>query len=407
MSAEWEGDGTVTGVTPSRETTSGRRFRVEYRILSGCDNFTEPVRSAHVVVEAADAKAAGRAACAWVHDNDTYADPRIDPLVEIVEVEPYDGDEEEDEEDDERRARTDLCPACKDPDHPTCSLLGWCACCRATMVALEEEESAAGGEELGRHYLEAMVAPRVLSEADQAAVAELLGRSGVAEPARPTSWGKYQVDTDRPRWVLATPGEAPLAERLIAFGAERAELAEVEASLRGENRPYEVVEVVGPEAAQFPLEGERPRYWEFLHPADELVGEVAAGIEVYRRGGELLIVDDTGPGSPEAVGALADGLGPRPADPDDAGVDEEDPAWMEMSDRDLAWLESVEDSGLARALATMGALGGWFFVEALRQGGYQPGTDSVEVWLADRAGRLSGAGAAPGDEPASDGGDGP
>ena len=85
-------------------------------------------------------------------------------------------------------------------------------------------------------------------------------------------------------------------------------------------------------------------------------------------------------------------MGPRPEDPDDAGVDEDDPRWLEMSNVDLAWLRAVESSRLAAALDTMGAVTGWHFVSELGSGGFDPHGDvSLLVWIADAAGRLAEA----------------
>lgn len=45
-----------------------------------------------VIVQAADEEAAERAAIAWAHDNDPYADDRIDPRIEVVDVRPLEND---------------------------------------------------------------------------------------------------------------------------------------------------------------------------------------------------------------------------------------------------------------------------------------------------------------------------
>ena len=199
----------------------------------------------------------------------------------------------------------------------------------------------------------------------------------------------YQVDPTRPRWVLAEPGPAPLAERLIGYGERLADLDDLVDARRRDAAAYELVEVTGPDTACCPLAGERPRYWESMHPEDEVVGEVASGIEIYRRGELLLVVDDTGPGSPELLGTLPAFLGPRPEDPDASGAVEGGQLWMAMSSRDETWVDIVEASPLTEALAAMGAGAGWSLVEALRAGGYDPAAESVHIWLANRAGQLA------------------
>lgn len=42
-------------------------------------------------------------------------------------------------EQDERNERTDLCEECKPVDHMTCSLDASCACCRSTIMQMEDE----------------------------------------------------------------------------------------------------------------------------------------------------------------------------------------------------------------------------------------------------------------------------
>ena len=199
----------------------------------------------------------------------------------------------------------------------------------------------------------------------------------------------YQVDPARPRWVVAEPGTAPLAERLIGYSERLADLDLLVDARRRAGEAYELVEVTGPDTACCPLDGERPRYWESAHPGHQRIAEIAPGIEVYRDGALLLVVDDTGPGSPQLVGALPADLGPRPPDPDEVGSNMDDPTWMAMSHADLTWLGTVDASPLAAALATMAAGAGWFLVEALRAGGYDPAAEAVHVWLADRVGHLA------------------
>jgi len=199
----------------------------------------------------------------------------------------------------------------------------------------------------------------------------------------------YQVNPARPRWVVAEPGPAPLSDRLIGYSERLADLDTLIDARRKDGGAYELVEVVGPDTACCPLAGERPRYWESLHRSDEFICEVAAGIEVYRRGPLLLVVDDTGPGSPELLGALPAGLGPRPDDPDESGVAEDDPRWLAMSDADITWLAVVDASSLSAAMSSLGATAGWFLIEALRAGGYDPAGGDVRIWLADRVGRFA------------------
>ena len=199
----------------------------------------------------------------------------------------------------------------------------------------------------------------------------------------------YQVDPARPRWVVAEPGPAPLSERLIGYSEHLANLDTLIDARRKDGGAYELVEVVGPDTACCPLPGEHPRYWESLHPDDGFVGELAPGIEVYHRGAVLLVIDDTGPGSPLLFGALSAGLGPRPDDPDESGVTEDDPRWLAMSDADITWLAVMDASSLSAALSTMDASAGWFLIEALRAGGYDPAGGDVRIWLADRIGRLA------------------
>jgi hypothetical protein len=207
---------------------------------------------------------------------------------------------------------------------------------------------------------------------------------------------KYHVDTSRPRWVLAKVGDGPLADRMISYAESEELLTETlaadQALAAGEGWPArEIVRVVGADAKHFPLEGERPRYWESLHPAHELLGQIAEGIELYRRNetGELLIIDDTGPCSPELLGTIPAGLGPRPPDPDDAGVPEDDPRWEQMASADLAWLRQVQASSLSRALQSQSATRGWSLVQTFVAAGFEPhGSDDLMFWVADRAGRL-------------------
>ena len=101
-----------------------------------------------------------------------------------------------------------------------------------------------------------------------------------------------------PRWVLASPGDTPLAGRAIGWSELLGDLDRLVEARRAAGESYELVEVAGADAAAFPVSGEGPRYWESLHPADSYLGSISDHVEVYRRGGELLVVDDSGPGSP-------------------------------------------------------------------------------------------------------------
>jgi hypothetical protein len=204
----------------------------------------------------------------------------------------------------------------------------------------------------------------------------------------------YFYDPARTRWVIAHPGDDPLEIRATGWRATREE-AEAFIAEAPSDVGLEIVELTGRDAAEkFPLEGEGPRYWEALHPDDRLLGDIAPDIEVYRREGvsEILIIDNTGPGSPELVGTLPTDLGPCPPDPDDEGVAEDDPRWMEMSDVDYAWLQAAEATNLAGKLSALSADAGWYFVEALRAGGYDPlartRVDAL-LWIADKAGHLT------------------
>jgi hypothetical protein len=204
----------------------------------------------------------------------------------------------------------------------------------------------------------------------------------------------YFYDPTRTRWVIAQPGDDPLEMRATGWRATREEAEEFIAEALADGS-LEIVELTGRDAAEkFPLEGEGPRYWESLHPNDALLGNIAPGIEVYRQESpaEILIIDDTGPGSPELVGTLPADLGPCPPDPDDEGVPEDDPRWMEMSDVDYAWLQAAQATNLAARLNILSADAGWQFIEALRAGGYDPLARTREdalLWIADKAGRLS------------------
>lgn len=61
-------------------------WSVKYEVLSGMDGFTTPVSAGEVQVSASSEKEARSAARDWVHDNDVYADPRVDPLVRVLSV---------------------------------------------------------------------------------------------------------------------------------------------------------------------------------------------------------------------------------------------------------------------------------------------------------------------------------
>lgn len=192
-----------------------------------------------------------------------------------------------------------------------------------------------------------------------------------------------------PRWVVAEVGEAPLEERAISWSADLAGLDPLVEQLRATGIGFELVEVSGSAAAGFPVDGDRPRYWESLNPTHRYLGSLSAHVEVYLLSGTLYVVDDSGPGSPELLGTLDAQLGPRPPDPDDAGVAEDDPAWMAMSDRDLEWLGAVESSPLAAALSSMATDAGWALIEELRSGGFDPhGEERLVLWVANRAGAL-------------------
>ena len=197
------------------------------------------------------------------------------------------------------------------------------------------------------------------------------------------------VDITRPRYVLARRGAAPLTERALHYSADEAGLAGAwavvqDAAGTAGTDSFEVVEVSGDAAWAFPLDDERPRYWESLHTDDEWLGDVAPQVEVYRRGAMLLVVDDSGVGSPELVGMVPEAVGCRPADPDNLGIAEDDPGWFLMADHDLSWLEAAQQSQLAKQLAVLGAHAGWFLVELLRPAGFDPYGEDLVLWLCDR-----------------------
>lgn len=166
-------------------------YRVDYVVSTAMDTPPTVVHRGTTELAAPDASSAVAAAIDWVHDNDPYCDPRIDPLVDVEmvrEVRFYvesgngqalseyldetsarrealrreerlvgvlldeDGERVEDwlewdygaepgsdDEQASRDTRTDLCGACRPVDHVTCSMDPSCACCRETIAALVEE----------------------------------------------------------------------------------------------------------------------------------------------------------------------------------------------------------------------------------------------------------------------------
>lgn len=67
-----------------------RPWLVGYEIRSSVDGGDQPVHSGEVAVLAIDEDEAETVAIAWVHDNVTQADPRIDPFVVVTHIEERD-----------------------------------------------------------------------------------------------------------------------------------------------------------------------------------------------------------------------------------------------------------------------------------------------------------------------------
>jgi hypothetical protein len=85
LSSDYEA--TAVGDPTVKPTITLERWRVEYRILSGIETPAVAIADATVVVRALDEDTATALAVKYVEDNDAYHDSRIDPRIEVVNVE--------------------------------------------------------------------------------------------------------------------------------------------------------------------------------------------------------------------------------------------------------------------------------------------------------------------------------
>jgi hypothetical protein len=88
-SAQWLADKLDAAAT---RTAAGPepRWRFRYELRSSADGMQRVVGSGHAVIAVSGDEEPAQAAVRWVHDHDERADPRIDPCVEILEIEPAD-----------------------------------------------------------------------------------------------------------------------------------------------------------------------------------------------------------------------------------------------------------------------------------------------------------------------------
>lgn len=91
---------TVGPMSSDRATSNPRMWTVDYLVRSGIDPSAGPVSTGQVRVSATSEREAAEVAVAWVHSNDPYADPRVDPVVTATDVEEDGEDDEAAEADD-------------------------------------------------------------------------------------------------------------------------------------------------------------------------------------------------------------------------------------------------------------------------------------------------------------------
>jgi hypothetical protein len=183
--------------------------------------------------------------------------------------------------------------------------------------------------------------------------------------------------------VLAEAGDAPLESRALAWSEDLGGLDDASIAAAERACPVEVRRVSGELAEAFPLPDECPSYWLALHPDHRLVATVTSGIEAYRRpDGTVVVVDDSGPGSPCELGDLPADIGRRPVDPDDAGIPDDDPRWAAMSSELERWESAARQSSFARHVEQLDLVAAWRLVEVLRSGGFDPDTDDPVLWVA-------------------------